>query len=195
MECSTPRWMTVVPGSVVMKQPLIKEVDFEGIPEHLYKLWYFWQIQLPCGLCGLPTSAYDAMVFDNDCNGKAHRPATLAVENGFAVVPQEFIDKMAGEICEHRVTESMCVDSFEEAHQPLVLRGPFNPQVVYPSDIAVTHDIPQPPRPVEVSASLSNMMQYIVNLGEKRAVEDTVNPWQTIRFLPLFSRTAKGARY
>ena len=168
-----------------MAQPLIKDVDYTGIPEQLYELWYEWQVQVPCGRCELPVSAADTLVYGNVCDGKSHRPSTLIVENDFAVVPQEFITKLQCEIDMQRVTESQCVDTFAAAQQPVVLVGPYNAQVVYPVDLAKNYDIPQPPRPPEVAAGLSNMMQYIYTV-ERQEADGTLNPWQTLRFLPLF---------
>lgn len=179
------RWVQDPSGKLIMTQPLTKDIDYTGIPQHLQELWYEWQVQVPCGLSATPVSAADALIYENVNSGKSYRPATLPVENGFAIVPQEFVTKLAHSIYMPRIEHSFCVDSFEQAHQPLILDGPFNREIVIPATVVKKLGIPQPKRQAEVADGLSNMMQYIYTI-ERNQADETLNPWQTILFVPMF---------
>lgn len=171
-------------GDVTPPLPLIHDLDTDGIPPHLHELWYLWQVPVRCGICGVHYSARDAMIIGKECYGKFHRPQTLHIMNTHAIVPAAFVHKI--DVTDDKLANSICVNTFDDANEWIVLRGARDTTVECPADVAQTFKIPQPSAPADVRASLTDMLGYITSLEQQESFEETFKPWEPLVFIPLF---------
>lgn len=163
--------------------PLLRDLDTKGIPSHLQELWFLWQVPVECAFTHRHYNALEALFIGKD-NGRFHRPQTLHIENGFAVVPCAFVNKIG--LPPERLEGAIVVETYDQALQMTVLKGPKDAMAVYPVDIAQQFGIPQPAAQEADQLVLSNMMDYINGLDEQEAYGETVTPWEPLVFIPLF---------
>lgn len=171
-------------GDVTPSLPLLRDLDREGIPDHLVELWYIWQIPVECGFCHRHYSAKDAIIIGKTCDGRFHRPKTLYIQDGYAVAPCVFLRKI--QVTDETEKNLITIDTFEEANSPLLLRGPVVNRVVYPVNLADQFKIPQPTVESNARVFVANMLDYIAESDRREALEESLDPWEPLVFIKLF---------